>query len=94
MAKKQAKPKVEILLDISFDGGRVKVCDLIDYLEEVRETTKNNPDSHVMVLDMEVEGVKGFMFTFYVIYRKLEGVKRVTEKDIQLAIKKLRDEEE
>ncbi|MFA5766480.1 MAG: hypothetical protein WC919_00965 [Candidatus Paceibacterota bacterium] len=87
---KQRKPKVEILLEISFDGGRVKVCDLIDYLEEVRDTTKKNPDSHCSVLDIEVEG---FMFTFYVIYRKLEGVKRVTEKDIQFAIKKLHEEE-
>lgn len=91
MAKKQAQPKVEILLDIGLCGERTKDDDLVDYLEDVRETTKQHPDSHCKVLDVDLDD---YTVTFYVLYRKLEGVKRVTDKDIERAIKKLREDEE
>jgi predicted ferric reductase len=77
VAKKKQKPKVELLLTLSFDSGRIKVSDAIDYLEEVREITKSNPDSHLTVIESGDD-------TYFVIYRK--NSKRVTENDVSKAI--------
>jgi hypothetical protein len=77
MAKKKQEPKVEPLLTLSFDGGRIKVSDAIDYLEAVREITKSNPDSHLTIIESGDD-------IHFVIYRK--NAKRVTENDVSKAI--------
>jgi hypothetical protein len=89
-AMTKRKPKVEILFEISLSGERTKECDLVEYLEEVRETTKAYPEAEAITIEVpEVESIFGEPVTYYAIYRKLPDAKRVTDKDIRLAIKEL-----
>jgi len=73
------KPKIEILLEVCFNGNDISARDAIDYLEYTHDTVQKHPDSCCSTLDIGD-------FTYYVIYRKLEGVKRITKKDIRHAM--------
>lgn len=92
MAKAKTPPKVEILLEIGLCGERTKEQDLIDYLETVADVVKKHPNSNKTVIEVpEIENIFGGPVTYFVIYQKLDGVKRVTKKDIRRAIKELVD---
>jgi hypothetical protein len=93
MAKRAFKPKIEILYEYAGGGERVSECDLLDYLDAAAKISAENPGSETWIL--EVSGLD-FAFgtvTFFIIFKTLEGVKNVTERDVVRAIKKMHEDQ-
>jgi len=78
-------PKVEILFEHSLCGERVKESDFIDYLTDAVGVALKNPGAKSAVIEVNGLGWDALV-TFFVIYKKLDGVKRVTNRDIVRAI--------
>jgi hypothetical protein len=87
MSKKQ--PKVEILYEYGLLGERVKEDDFTCDVETVFQVTKKHPDA--VMRTVEVDNLEFAMhpITYLVIYRKLDGVKRVTTKMVADAVREL-----
>jgi hypothetical protein len=88
MAKKT--PKVEILFEHSLCGERIKECDFVDYLSDAVQVALKNPGAKSTVVEVDGLGWDSLV-TFFVIYKKLDGVKRATDRDVIRAIQDMHE---
>ncbi|MFA5766327.1 MAG: hypothetical protein WC919_00190 [Candidatus Paceibacterota bacterium] len=83
-------PKVEILFEHSLCGERINECDFVDYLDDAVKIALKNPSAKSIVVDVDGLGWDTIV-TFFVIYKKLDGVKRVTNRDVIRAIQDMHE---
>lgn len=93
-AKKVKKPvsKVEILYEYGYCGERVKEDDHACDMRAVFDVVKEHPDAEFIEVSVKGLSFVTYPITYVVIYRKLEGVKKVSEREIIKELKKLVDE--
>jgi hypothetical protein len=80
------KPKIKILYEYGFDGEYIKEDELAAYLVEAVKIALKNPDAKAITVNVDGLSWSHDFITFFVIYKKLDGVKRVTNRDIVRAI--------
>jgi hypothetical protein len=81
--------KVEILYEYGLVGERIKEDDFTCDVETVFQVTKKYPDAVMRTVEVDNLDFVEYPITYLVIYRKLDGVKRVTTKMIVEAVREL-----
>jgi hypothetical protein len=90
---KKPTPKVEILYEYGFCGERIKEDEYADDMQAVFNAVKEHPDAEFITVDVKGLSFVTYPITYVVIYRKLEGVKKVSEREIVRELKKLVDDD-
>ncbi len=81
------KPKIKILYECSFDGDQVDIDEFEDRVVEAAKVALKNPGAKTATIEVDDLSWGGpDPVGFFVIYKKLDGVKRVTNRDIVRAI--------